>query len=156
MFVVDEQGRTLFDLAMRHFDLATRYRSSGRACQLLIECYTSKLTQEHGRLTLHVILGATEYSLAIDDEVEPPENPLKIQLPLGKLTFQHFRTLLSTLDTELIRNRDASRKLPIHMACQNMARWKFWLCFWSMEPHTFARPTTRGHCRCTHCAAVVC
>jgi ankyrin repeat protein len=76
------------------------------------------LIQEQGRLALHAIFTAAEYSFAKD---EPPENALQIRLPLGKLTVQHFRTLLSTLGTELIRNRDESGKLPIHIACRNKA-----------------------------------
>jgi hypothetical protein len=68
--------------------------------------------------SLHVILAAAKYSLDKDDEFHPPRNPLRIRLPLGKLTLQHFRMLLRSLNIESIRNHDDNGKLPIHIACQ--------------------------------------
>ena len=102
MFAVDQNGKTPFNWTARHDEI--------RAA--LMECYSNKLTQEHGRLALHALLADTEYSFVL---------ALQIRLPLGMLTLQHFLALLSTVDTELIRNRDESGQLPIHMACQSMA-----------------------------------
>jgi ankyrin repeat protein len=100
---VGENGmKTPFDLVLRNNSASERYA-------LLIERYGNKLSQEHGRLAHE------------DSCCRPPLNNLTIRLPLGKLTLQHFRTLLTTLDAELIRNRDDSGKLPIHMACRNKA-----------------------------------
>ena len=50
-----------------------------------------------------------------------PRNPLQIDSPLAKLTLKHWRTLIHTLDMELIRNRDDTGKLPVHIACQTIA-----------------------------------
>ena len=113
IFALDENGKTPFDLVT-----GTRYRPAGEIYAFLIEYYGYKLTLEHGRLALHTILDAAEYSNAADQEFHPPLSPLRIRLPLGKLTLNHFSILLRSLDTELIRNRDDSGKLPIHVACQ--------------------------------------
>ena len=111
MFALDKYGETPFDSIRLYDSLA------GERYSLLIECYGNTLAQEHGRLALHAIITAAEY------RVHAPKSPLQIHLPLGKLTLQHFRTLLYTVDTELIlfRNRNESGMLPIHMACQNKA-----------------------------------
>ena len=115
MFAVDITGKTPFDL------VHTRSNLAGRKHALLIESCGHILSQEHGRLALHSVLTAADYSFAVDDEFHPPLNPLQIHLPLGKLTLLHFRTLLSTLGIELIRNRDESGMLPIHVACRSKA-----------------------------------
>ena len=118
MFALDKEGET-------PFDRGTYFESADGQHALLIECYGNKLTQEHGRLALHAVIAAAEYSFIEDDETYygfvPHPNPLQIHLPLGKLTSQHFRTLLSILGIESIRTRDDNGKLPIHIACQNKA-----------------------------------
>ena len=116
MFAVDKNGETPFDAAQ-----SIEYSRGEHA--LLIDCYGNKLTVEHDRLALHAVLGAAKYSFLEDYTFHPPKNPLRIHLPLGKLTWQQFRTLLlSTLDANaLIHNRDESGTLPIHMACRNKA-----------------------------------
>ena len=113
MFAVDKNGKT-------PFDLVSRSNSAGERHALFISCYGNKLTQMHGRLALHAVIRDAEYSFAARG-FHPPQNPLRIRLPLGKLTLQQFRHLLSTLDAELIRNRDESGKLPIHIACRRKA-----------------------------------
>jgi ankyrin repeat protein len=114
MFALNDTEETPFDLAKDSYSGSDIYA-------LLIACYGNKVNQEHGRLALHAILGQAEYSFAEPYGFHPPQNPLRIRLPLGKLTLQHFRALLSTLDPELIHNRDESGKLPIHIACQSKA-----------------------------------
>ena len=114
MLVVDKNGNTPLDMAT-HSDAADRKHA------LLIECYGEKLTQEHDRLALHAVLGAAECSFAEARGFHLPQNPIRIHLPLGKLTLQHFDMLLHSLDPELIRNRDDSGKLPIHIACRDTA-----------------------------------
>ena len=37
----------------------------------------------------------------------------------SKISLEHFQTLLSTLDAELVRTRHDSDKLPIHITCRN-------------------------------------
>ena len=112
MFEVGRMGHTPFDLISRGTANATGF----------LYIYADKMTQDHGRLALHVILGAAEYAFVETEEFHPPLKPLiEIRLPLGKLTLNHFRSLLSTLDTNLIRNRDLTGKLPLHLACRNKA-----------------------------------
>ena len=73
-----------------------------------------------------------------------PLNPLRIRLPLGNLTLQHLRTLLSTLDPELIRNRDDSGKLPIHIACQANAPVEVLSMLTEMDPTTLQIADSSG------------
>jgi hypothetical protein len=113
MFAVGSDGKT-------PFDLACDFEKTG-VVSFLIETYGRRLTQNHGPLALHAILGAADYSFAEAQRFHPPLNPIEIILPLGRLTFKHFDTLLQHFDTELIRNRDDSGKLPIHTACRNNA-----------------------------------
>ena len=87
----------------------------------LLEMYGNRLTQDHGRLAFHAILLAAKYSFPGEFDFYSPVNGLLVTVPLGKLTLPHLRTLLHSLDTELIRNRDHSGKLPIHIACQTKA-----------------------------------
>jgi hypothetical protein len=67
------------------------------------------------------LLKVAEYSFAEDKWFHPPLDPLRIILPLGKLTLKHLRTLLHTLDSELIRTGDDTGKLPIHIDCRTNA-----------------------------------
>ena len=48
----------------------------------------------------------------------------------------HFRTLLHSLDTEMIRSRDDSGKLPIHIACQTNAPVEVLAMLIEMDPAT--------------------
>ena len=66
-------------------------------------------------------LGAAKFSHVEGLGFQLPMNNLQIRLPLGQLTLKHFRALLLSLDTELIRNRDNSGKLPTHIACRSNA-----------------------------------
>ena len=116
MFALDENGETPFDL-ISHW---TDYKP---IVDQLLEIYCSKITQGHGPLALHAILGAAHYVFVEKKGFHPPLKPLiQIRLPLGNLSLQYFRNLLSSLDTNLIRNRDENGKLPVHIACQNNAR----------------------------------
>ena len=67
----------------------------------------------------------------------PPVTPLRIILPLGKLKLQHFRTLLHSLNTDLmIRNQDNSGKLPIHIACGTNAPVEVLALLSELDPAT--------------------
>jgi hypothetical protein len=116
MYAVDEDLKTPFDLVQ-----VQSSNSAAETSAFLIECYGKTLTQKHDCLALHAILGAAAYSFIEKWDVRPPLNPLRIKLPLGKLALHHFRILISTLDAELIRNRDEFGKLPIHIACREKA-----------------------------------
>ena len=69
----------------------------------------------------NTLLTAAEYSFEEDLHFHPPLLPLRVRLPVGKLTIHNFRTLLHSLETGSIRQRDDSGKLPIHIACQTNA-----------------------------------
>ena len=112
ILAADDGKETPFDLAM-HSNFPEIFYT------FLIECYGNILIQEHGRLALHAILVSAEYLSADPYSFHPPLINLEIRVPLGYLTLQQFRTLLSSLDPERIRNRDESGKLPIHIACRS-------------------------------------
>ena len=114
MLAVDEDGDT-------PFDVAARSSSPGGVVDYLLQVYGNKMTQDHGRHALHVILRSAVYSFVEEWGFRPPLLPLRIHLPLGKLKLKHFRSLLhylDTWDTEVIRKRDKSGNLPIHIACE--------------------------------------
>ena len=115
ILVVDNNGDT-------PFDLITECQWQ-RAVDQFFESYCNKMTRDHGSLALHAILGAAEYAFVENEDFRPPLKPvlLQIRLQLGKLNLQHFRSLLRYLHTEIMRNRDDSGKLPIHIACENKA-----------------------------------
>ena len=129
ILAVDDNEKTPFDFATNSDSADGRY-------SLLIESYGNILAQDHGRLALHAVLAAAEYSFAENYRFHPPLNPLRIRLPLGKLTLDHFRTLLSTLGIELIHNRDDSGMLPIHFACQVNAPVEVLSLLTEMDPTT--------------------
>ena len=149
IFAVDHNGKTPFD------SIRLNDRSAGETYAFLLECYGNKLTQQCGRLALHAILEAVEYSFAWDEEFHeshPPLNPMRLRLPLGTLELDHFRSLLHSLDIESIRTRDDSGKLPIHIACQANAPVEVLSMLVEMDPttlqiadHTGALPI---HCLC--------
>jgi ankyrin repeat protein len=128
MFAVDQAGETPFDYAT--------CADSTDGQHALLECYGNKLTQEHGRLALHAILAAAAYSFIEEYDFHPPQNPLQIHAPLGELTLQHFRALLHSLDIESIRNRDATGKVPIHLACHANAPVEILSMLTEMDPTT--------------------
>ena len=117
IFAVNEDGKTPFDAACSGGFMFIRdifIRDSILDC--FLETYGKRLTQNHGRLALHVLLWSAEYSFN-ENGFHPPLNQLlRIRVPLGYLTLKHFCTLLLSLDAELIRNQDQSGKLPIHIA----------------------------------------
>ena len=114
---VDKNGRTPFDLAIDYFQ---------EAADFLVEMYSSRLSQhEEGRLALHALLLSVEYVVATaDDDIDELDHPLRlrrVKIQLGRLKWKHWRTLLLSVDEELLRQRDDSGKLPIHIACQAKA-----------------------------------
>ena len=113
IFTCDREGTTPFDLACSE--------DNTEVADYLLQRCCSKLTQDHGRLVLHVLLKVVKYSFVMNRSFHPPLNPLQIGFSLGKLTLKHWRTLLQSLDTAFIRNRDDAGKLPIHIACQTNA-----------------------------------
>ena len=129
MFFVDKDGKT-------PFELARKTKRPRKALNHLFEMYYWKMTQDLGRLALHGILNEAEYSFPEPKSFQPPQNPLRIHLPLGTLTLKYWRTLFRTLDTELIRNRDDNGKLPIHIACETNAPFEVLAMLVAVDPAT--------------------
>ena len=48
----------------------------------------------------------------------PPALSLQVQLPLGKLTMDHFQTLLQLVPANSFHSRDNDGELPLHIACR--------------------------------------
>jgi ankyrin repeat protein len=114
IFAIDKYGGTPFD--------SDYYDNEEETKNLQIQTFSDRLSQENeGRFTLHELLRTAEYTIANDYTFHPPLHPLRIKIQLGTLAWKHFRTLLLSVDEELLRIRDDSGKLPIHVACQTNA-----------------------------------
>jgi hypothetical protein len=77
----------------------------------------NKLTQEHGRLAFFMLCSMLPNTdllklLVISERIH-------CKWARSKISLEHFQTLLSTLDAELVRTRHDSDKLPIHITCRN-------------------------------------
>lgn len=105
----------------------------------LIQLYGSSLTA-----ALHKLLCDGVNVFSVDHLFRPPMNPLRISLWLGKLTLQHFHTLLHALDTDLVRNRDDTGRLPIHMACAMNALVEVVALILELDPTTLQIADYRG------------
>ena len=140
MFAVDEDGYTPFDHIPRGFPQAV----VDAVVDCLLQLFENKVTRDHGRLALHAILRSDVYSFAYVDDGANWHTPLnacrvRIRLPLGELKLKELLTLLQyvdTLDTELIRYRDDSGKLPIHIACEASAPIEVLTLVVEMDPAT--------------------
>ena len=139
MFVTDDSGNTPFGSG-----LLTWNRDF--SVNPLLEMYGSKWTIDYGRLALHAILDAAEYSFDEDDGFHPPLNPLRIILPLGKLTVKHWRTLIHSLDNteQMIRSRDDTGMMPIHVACLNAPPVEVLAVFVELDPTTLHMADNTG------------
>ena len=131
MLAVDIYGQTPFDVAAQEHDPA-----SPEVVDCFLQAYGNNVTQDFGRLALHAILHIVVYSFFENVHFHPPLLPLRIRLPLGNLTIQHFRTLFHFLDAEVIRNRDESGNLPIHIACEENAQVEVLSMLVEMDPAT--------------------
>ena len=58
----------------------------------LLRAYVEKVTASEGLQAIHSILQAATFSYVAAHP--PPALSLQVQLPLGKLTLDHFQTLL--------------------------------------------------------------
>jgi ankyrin repeat protein len=141
MLAKDCRGNTPFD----HIAGDYHYKY---VVDCMLHVYGNKLAQYHGSLALHVILRSAEYSFVAalndydnhdDDYWHPPMiESVRILLPLGKkpVTLSQFRILLRSIDVELIRKRDNSGKLPIHIACEAQAPVQVLFILVEMDPAT--------------------
>ena len=107
-----QQGETALDVAVRtnHAAVVVGY---------LLQRYAENVTAHEGSRAIHAILRAATYSYVPSQNFHPPLalEQLLVQLPLGKLTMDHFRTLLQSFAPHnLIRSRDVNGRLPLHVA----------------------------------------
>ena len=102
LFVTAANGKTAFDLA-RGF-----YRSN--VVDYLLRAY---VTVSEDSLAIHAILQSATFLAA-----NSPLDPLQVQLPLGKLTFDHYQTLLQLFPANSFRRQDNDGALPLHIACR--------------------------------------
>ena len=119
MCPLDRNGKTPFDVAY----IAANSESTA---EFMFEMYNNRLSQGHeAHLALHGILRIAEYSFynfeTDGDRVHPPLHPLRVKIPLGNVDWKYMRTLLLSVDEELLRRRDDNGRLPIHIACQTNA-----------------------------------
>ena len=118
MCSLDRHGRTPFDRVWK-------WNSRTEEVALLIHMYSNRLSREdEDRVAFHRLLVTAQYSFAdFDDEhdhaLHPPLHPLRVKIPLGTLPWNHFRTLLWSLDAAVLRRRDDRGALPIHVACRS-------------------------------------
>ena len=132
VLALDENGSTPFDVAGPAHDVV----------DCLLQLYGTKVTRDHGRLALHAILRSAKYSFVADDDYDDWHPPLtasvvQIRLPLGTLTpAQLPALLLQYLDTDLIRKREKSGQLPVHLACEANAPVEVLTLLVEMDPVT--------------------
>jgi len=104
----DIQGDTPFDSA----------HSAGytNACNLLIDSFRVHLLANHGDLALHVTLRHTAYEQTYNRR---GVRELRFNTELGKLTMEHYTTLLQPFLPYQIHIRDGQGMLPLHIAAGN-------------------------------------
>ena len=86
--------------------------------EYLLQHYAEKLTEQEGGCAIHAILRAATYSRT-GMEIRLPR-PLQVQLPVGKLTVDLFRSLLhSFARPNMLRNRDYYGAVPLHIAASD-------------------------------------
>ena len=98
----------------RIFDYAV-VQNQPAVVEYLLQRYAEKVTEREGSHALHAILRAATYFRTGTGIRLPP--PLQVQLPVGKLTEDHFQTLLQSFaQPNLICSRDGDGGLPLHVA----------------------------------------
>ena len=102
----DHNGETVFDFAVRTNEAA--------AVGILLLRYAEKVTEQEGSHTVHAILQTATYSYVA--EHPPLVLSLQVQLPLGKLTLDHFQTLFELFPAASFRSRDRDGAQPLHKA----------------------------------------
>ena len=116
LFSVSNNGETSFDLAVEE--------GNGDVVEYLLQAYAGTVTQREGRQAIHAILQLATYS---HPNFHPPlalSFSLRVQLPLGKLSVGHFRTLLQLFPTDSIFSRNHNGACPIHVACGTEATFE--------------------------------
>jgi len=106
-----QQGETPLDVAVR--------TNQAAVVGYLLQRYAESVMEHEESQAIHAILRVATYSYVPSQNFHPPLalEQLLVRLPLGKLTVDHFRTLLQSFAPyNLIRSRDADGRLPLHVA----------------------------------------
>ena len=110
-------GSSLVGSDPRHgkiFDFAVRVNQAA-VVEYFLQRYAEEATEREGSHAIHAILRAATYSHT--GAFHRPLRLLRVQLPLGMLTVDHFRMLIrSFAPANLIRRRDDDGALPLHVA----------------------------------------
>ena len=161
MCPVDRNGRTPFDESC--------LVANSESTEFLLQVYINRLSQGHeAHLALHGLLRIAEYSFdkfeTDGHRVHPPLHPLRVKIPLGNVDWKYMRTLLLSVDEELLRRRDDNGRLPIHIACQTNAPVEVLATLVERDTATLLMADYTGElpvhdcCRCyrgaTHCVAL--
>jgi len=56
-----------------------------------------------------------------EESVQQQKQTLRVYLPIGKLTLDHFRSLLQSFDGNLMHQQDDTGAVPFHVACRTDA-----------------------------------
>ena len=109
LFSLNNNGGTAFDLAV-----------NAKVVEYLLQFYAGKVTQCEGRQALHAILRVANYSYVPSQNFHPPLalEQLLVELPLGKLTMEHFWALFQLSPGVSIRSLDHRGNTPLHVACR--------------------------------------
>jgi len=108
LFVTAANGETAFDVA---YEYGETY-----VVDYLLHAYVEKVTESEGLQAIHSILQAATFSYVAPHP--PLVLSLQVQLPIGKLTLDHFQTLLQLFPANLTRGQDNGGALPLHVACR--------------------------------------
>lgn len=146
-----DHGADLFLRSHMHytpFDVAQKeWRRHLHSCDHLLTAYRNEVSGRHHPLVFHSILrNATYIDLTRDRTFHPPMHPILVRIRLGGLTVGWFRTLLQSLDADLIRSRDTKYNgaLPIHVACSNGAPAEILQILVELDPATLHIPDHTG------------
>ena len=104
LFVTAGNGDTAFDIAHDH--------RQSNAVDYLLHAYVEKVTASEGSQAIHSILQSATFSYVT---AHPPLK-LQVQLPLGKLTLNHFQTLLQLFPVNSFCSQDNDGDSPLHVA----------------------------------------
>jgi len=122
LLATDNDGNTPFDDAIRN-------RDNEVADYILTIAYRDLLVGRDGNRAVHGIFEAARYQYVVlqqrrrrrQQQQQQQQQTLQIQLPVGRLTRFHFRTLLRSFDRVLMRQQDKTGAVPFHIACRTGA-----------------------------------
>jgi len=139
LFVTAATGRTVYDLAHHH-----RWSN---VVDYLLRVYEDGVSAREGLQAIHSILQTATFLYVAAHPQQALS--LQVQLPLGKLTLDHFSALLGLIPDLSFHSPDNNGALPLHIAVTAVLPLKFsaFLCQ-NMLRHC-KRQTATAICPCT-------